>query len=90
MNNSMTKILHQKISYEIIGAAMNVHSELGPGWDEEIYHQALLQALNQRGIKAESKLRGILKITDSDTAQKPINAYSPQSVSHKEFHTVSL
>lgn len=57
----MTTILHQKLSYKIIGAAMNVHSELGPGWDEEVYHRALLHALSKRGIKAESKLRGVLK-----------------------------
>jgi GxxExxY protein len=57
----MTTILHQKRSYEIIGAAMDVHNELGPGWDEETYHRALLYALEKRGIKAESKLRGVLK-----------------------------
>jgi GxxExxY protein len=60
----MTTILHQKLSYEIIGAAMDVHNELGPGWDEEIYHRALLHALNNRGIKAESKLRGIFENHD--------------------------
>jgi len=38
-----------------------VHRELGPGWDEEAYHLALLHALNSQGIKAESKLRGVLK-----------------------------
>jgi len=43
---------------------MAVHSELGPGWDEEVYHKALLLALNAQGIKAESKLRGVLKNHD--------------------------
>jgi len=62
--NEQPKILHPRLSYAIIGAAMNVHSELGPGWDEEIYHKALLHALHAQGIKAESKLRGVLENHD--------------------------
>ncbi len=62
--NEQPEILHPRLSYAIIGAAMNVHSELGPGWDEEIYHKALLHALHAQGIKAESKLRGVLKNHD--------------------------
>lgn len=63
MNDKHTesKILHPRLSYDLMGAAMSVHSELGPGWDEEVYHCALLHALHKRGIKAESKLRGTLK-----------------------------
>lgn len=40
---------------------MNVHSRLGPGWDEEAYHDALLNELCRKGIKAESKVRGVLE-----------------------------
>jgi GxxExxY protein len=53
--------IHTELSYAIIGAAMEVHSKLGPGWDEEAYHVALLHALSRQGIKAESKLPGVLK-----------------------------
>jgi len=44
--------------------AMNVHNQLGPGWDEDAYHSALLHALRKSDLKAESKLRGILKHRD--------------------------
>jgi len=40
---------------------MEIHNEVSPGWDEEMYHKALLQALQSKGIKAESKLRGYLR-----------------------------
>ena len=55
------RVLHPELSYAVTGAAMDVHSKLGPGWDEEAYHQAMVHALQTRGIKAESKARGVLE-----------------------------
>lgn len=46
--------IHAELSYAIIGAAMEVHNKLGPGWDEEAYHVSLLHALSRQGIKAEN------------------------------------
>jgi GxxExxY protein len=53
--------IHAELSYAITGAAMDVHSRIGPGWDEEAYHDALLHALSRKGMKVESKLRGVLE-----------------------------
>jgi len=50
-------VLYPELSYEIIGATMDVHNELGPGWDEWDYHRAMLSSLEKRGLKAESHLR---------------------------------
>jgi len=38
-------LLHPELSHQIIGAAFDVHNELGPGWDEWDYHRAILNAL---------------------------------------------
>jgi len=62
--HKLNKLLYPKLSYEITGAAMDVHNKLGPGWDEEAYHLALLTALRNRGLCAESKTRGVLKNND--------------------------
>jgi GxxExxY protein len=40
-----------KISYEIIGAAMKVHSKLGPGLLESVYEHALSMELQKSGHK---------------------------------------
>ena len=39
------------LTYRIIGAAMNVHNQLGMGYKEEVYETALEAELNQRGIE---------------------------------------
>lgn len=45
------------ITRAFIGHAMKVHSAVGPGLDEEIYHQELVSALTSAGISHLSKPR---------------------------------
>jgi|SRR6516225_9048088 GxxExxY protein len=44
-----------KLTGEIIGAAMEVHSVLGPGFVEAIYQRALLHELKLRGFAVETE-----------------------------------
>ena len=41
------------LTYQIIGAAMAVHNQLGAGYKEEVYEKALFVELSQRGISAQ-------------------------------------
>ena len=43
------------ITGKIINAAMEVHKALGPGYQEIIYHKAMIIALSDRGLKCESE-----------------------------------
>jgi GxxExxY protein len=42
-------MIHEKLSGEIIGAAMAVLNELGPGLDEKLYERALVIELRRSG-----------------------------------------
>ena len=45
----------EQISAEIIGEALAVHKELGPGFLESIYHAAMRVSLTHRSIPFESQ-----------------------------------
>ena len=48
------------MSYAVIGKAMEVHRELGPGVDERFYHELLGEKLGAAGIEHQSRPRGSL------------------------------
>jgi GxxExxY protein len=45
-----------KITGEIIGAAMTVHTELGPGLLESIYEVCLIKELQLKGLKVDRQV----------------------------------
>ncbi len=50
---SMGNILYQELSYLIVGAAMEVHQVLGPGFLEAVYEEALAHEFDLRKIAYE-------------------------------------
>jgi GxxExxY protein len=44
------------LTHTIIGAAMEVHRTLGPGFLEAIYRKALLHELSLRGLSAQTEI----------------------------------
>ena len=51
----LTKSYLKTLTYEIIGAAIEVHKEMGPGLLEKIYEVCMVQELRLRGIKVTSQ-----------------------------------
>ena len=39
-----------KLTFRIIGAAMTVHNQIGPGYKEEVYEKALEVEINRQGM----------------------------------------
>ncbi len=48
-------MVHEKLSGEIIGAAMAVLNELGPGLDEKLYERALVIEMRKRGHQVDQQ-----------------------------------
>ena len=48
-------MIHEKLSGEIIGAAMAVLNELGPGLDEKLYERALVVELRKQSQQVDQQ-----------------------------------
>ena len=53
----MTEIIEKDLSYQIVQAAYVVFNELGPGFDENIYENAMVIVLEKRAHVVEQQKR---------------------------------
>lgn len=65
MNKKIVELLHEKLSYEIRGAAIEVRKTYGLGHKEVLYQRAFAEELDIRKIKYER--------------EKPIKVFSPKT-----------
>ncbi|MBI4712104.1 MAG: GxxExxY protein [Planctomycetes bacterium] len=47
---------HKELTGEIIGAGIEVHTDLGPGFIESFYENALVKELRDRGLKVSQQV----------------------------------
>jgi GxxExxY protein len=51
-----SKLLYEHLTEQVIGAAIEVHRELGPGLMESAYEECLCHELHLRGLKFERQI----------------------------------
>lgn len=49
-------LVYEELTYKIIGVAIGVHKELGPGFLEAVYEEALIIELKKAGIPFENQI----------------------------------
>ena len=76
----MVELLYKEQTFAVIGAAMEVHTTLGPGFLESVYQGALERELTLRGIPFERKVK--LPVTYKDLV---IGEYEADLVIDKKF-----
>lgn len=62
------ELLYEETTYKIIGAAIEVHKELGPGYLESVYEDALCYELEKMNIPFERQVE--LDVNYKDTVFK--------------------
>ena len=89
----MTKKYLNDLTYQIIGAAIEVHKALGPGLLESVYHKCIKQELfirqmdfvselivpiNYKGLELDAELRCDILVEDAIVAEiKAVDAIAP-------------
>ncbi len=56
----MNNLIYEEQSYQLRGAIYEVFKRLGPGWDEDTYHEATKEALKETRIPFDTKVRKIV------------------------------
>jgi GxxExxY protein len=51
---------HEALTEQIIGAAIEVHRRLGPGFLESVYEKALVIELKKRGLRVQDQMEVII------------------------------
>jgi GxxExxY protein len=51
---------HEALTERIIGAAIEVHRRLGPGFLESVYEKALMIELRKRGLAFQNQMEAII------------------------------
>jgi len=64
------KLIHEGLTEQVIGAAMEVHKALGPGLLESVYEECLCHELHLRGLRFKRQVtvpviyKGVSSIVD--------------------------
>jgi GxxExxY protein len=56
MNGELNRVWYNELGREIVGAAIEVHRELGPGLLEAVYEACLMKEFEIRGLSAKNQV----------------------------------
>jgi len=65
----------EDLTEKIIGAAIEVHRTLGPGFLESVYENALVIELRKRGLKVEQQKEVIIRYEGADIGKHRLDLF---------------
>jgi GxxExxY protein len=71
---------HEALTEAIIGAAIEVHRRLGPGFLESIYENALIIELRKRGLKVESQKELIIEYDGIEVGRHVLDLFVENTI----------
>ena len=75
---------NHSLSYEVVGAAMEVHRRLGPWHPERVYQRALKAALERKGLRVLAEPKVVLQDEDGTA----LAVYRPDLVVRRDGHVL--
>ena len=72
--------IYDALTYAINGAAMAVHRELGPGYPEKVYHEALMIELAERDIPAQREVMFIAEYHGHTVGEFRVDVFVDKAV----------
>ena len=75
MENINMELEHKELTEKIIGAAIQVHQQLGPGFIESIYEKALMIELDKRGLQVKEQQEVVIKYDDIEVGRHRLDLF---------------
>ncbi|MFQ5686426.1 MAG: GxxExxY protein [Candidatus Scalindua sp.] len=66
---------HKELTEKIIGAAIQVHQQLGPGFIESIYEKALVIEFRKQGLQVKEQQEVIVKYDDIEVGRHRLDLF---------------
>lgn len=76
----MSPLEHEKLTERIIGAAIEVHRKLGPGFIESFYENALMIELRKRGLVAERQIEVPVFYDDTEVGRHRLDIFVEDTI----------
>ncbi len=78
--SSFVKTELDRITYQIIGLAMDIHNQLGSGHREEAYHNTLVAKFNQTDLSFLDEPEILIEIDDGIAVQKYVPDFIVENI----------
>jgi GxxExxY protein len=71
---------YEKLTEKIIGAAIEVHRRLGPGFIESIYEKALVLELRRAGLQVQQQLELVISYDGVEIGRHRLDLFVEQTI----------